>query len=436
METTITMTAKEQRRAWVLAKLLKGERTMAEAAAALELSERQLWRLRTAFERAGPAGLVHGNRGRASPRRLDAELRERVVALARERYRGVNDCHLVELLAEREGLTISRPSIQRILRAAGVPAKRPRRRPRNHSRRERMAAAGCLLQIDGSRHAWLEERGPALTLLGAIDDATGKVVAATFRDQEDAAGYLELLGQVITGHGLPGAVYRDRHGIFETPDERVGDGRDPGLPSQFGRALVELGIRSIAAHSPQAKGRIERLWGTFQDRLVAELRLAGVSSREQANVFLPGYLARHNARFSVPARDQASDWRPLPREINLERVLALKYRRKVAKDHTVRLDGQVLQLPRARYAYSGKVVEVHVRLDGSLVAYDGRRQLALAPAPAEPHQLRAQRADRAAPSLEPAPASLPWSPAADHPWRRVKRGTKLHQVRLTESSSR
>lgn len=299
-----------------------------------------------------------------------------------------------------------------------------------------MAAAGSLLQIDGSRHAWLEERGPALTLLAAIDDATGEVVAAVFRAQEDAAGYLELLRDVITGYGLPGAVYRDRHGIFEAPGERSSDGRDTGLPSQFGRALVELGIRSIAAHSPQAKGRIERLFGTFQDRLVVELRLAGICDCAAANAFLPGYLARHNARFAVPARSADSDWLAVPRHVDLARVLVLKYRRKVAKDHTVRLDGRVLALPRARFAYSGKVVEVHVRLDGSLVAYDGRRQLALAPAPVEPRQLRAQRAERAAPSLEPAPASLPWSPAADHPWRRVKRGTKLHEVRLTESSSR
>jgi len=255
------MSTKEQRRAWVLTKVLKGERTMAEAAAALELSERQLWRLRAALERDGPAAIVHGNRGRASPRRLADELRATVISLAHDRYRGINDCHLAELLAEREGLVISRQSVQRLLRAAGQPAKRGRRRPRHRSRRERMAAEGSLLQLDGSRHRWLEERAPWLTLLAAIDDATGKVVAATFREQEDAAGYLELLRDIVTGHGLPAAVYRDRHGIFEAPAERADDGRDAGLPSQVGRALVELGIRSIAARSPQAKGRIERLWG-------------------------------------------------------------------------------------------------------------------------------------------------------------------------------
>jgi transposase len=435
METTITMTAKEQRRAWVLTRVLKGERTMAAAAEALGLSERQLWRLRRAFERDGPAGLVHGNRGRASPRRLDEELRTTVTALARDRYAGINDCHLAELLAEREGLVVSRPSVQRLRHAAGLPAKRRRRPPRHHSRRQRMATEGTLLQLDGSRHAWLEARGPWLTLLAAIDDATGRVVGATFRQQEDAAGYLELLAVIVSRHGLPGAIYRDRHGVFEPP-ERHADGRDPGLPSQVGRALAELGIRSIAARSPQAKGRIERLFGTLQDRLVAELRLAGVCDLAGANDFLPGFLERHNARFAVPALDPEPDWLAVPRHIKLERVLVLKYRRKVARDHTVRLDGRVLQLPRARYAYSGKTVEVHLRLDGTLVAFDGRRQLALSPAPAEPRQLRAQAADRVAPSLEPAAAALPWKPPPDHPWKRRTLPVRLNQPRLTDSLSR
>lgn len=436
METTITMTATEQRRAWILTKVLKGERTMAEATETLGLSERQLWRLRTAFERDGPAALIHGNRGHLSPRRLEESLRLRVVELARAKYRGVNDCHLAELLAEREGVAISRRSLCRILRAAGLPAKRRRRPPRHRSRRARMAAEGTLLQLDGSRHEWFEERAPALTLLAAIDDATGKVVGATFRDQEDAAGYLELLREVVTRYGLPAAIYRDRHAAFETRTERHTDGRDAGLPSQVGRALVELGIGSIAARSPQAKGRIERLWGTFQDRLVAELRLAGISDRVVANAFLPGYVARFNARFAVPSIDPQPDWLALPKSIRPEQVFVFKYRRKVAKDHTVRLAGQVLCLPRARYAYSGKTVEVHQRLDGSLVAFDGRRQLALTAAPAEPRQLRAQRANRVAPALDPAPADLPWLPAADHPWRRVKPGTKLYEVRLTESLTR
>jgi transposase len=435
MEMTITMSAREQRRAWILTKVLKGERTMAEAAAALHVSERQLWRLRTAFERDGPAGLVHANRGKTSPRRLNEDIRKRVVELASERYRDVNDCHLAELLAAHEGIELSRQSLQRILRGAGLSAKRKHRRPRHRSWRERMAAEGSLVQLDGSPHRWLGGGAPMLTLLAAMDDATGRLVGATFREHEDAPGYLALLRQVVLGHGVPQAVYHDHHGIFEAPDERADDGRDVPLPSQFGRALAELGIDSIAANSPQAKGRIERFFGTAQDRLVVELRLAGVVDLETANAYLPAFIERFNARFGVPPREAKAAWLPVPRGVELERVFVLKYRRKVAKDHTIRLAGQVLQLPRARYAYSGRNVEVHQRLDGSLVAFDGPRQLAVSTGPLEPRQLRAQRGPRVGPSLEPAPATLPWLPAADHPWRPPTLGRRLTQPRLTDSQS-
>jgi len=187
----------EQRRAWVLNRLARGDVTMAEAAGLLGLSERQVWRLRAAFERAGPAGLVHGNRGRASPRRIEPAIVERVIELAQGRYAGCNDCHLAELLADGEGIVLGRVTIRRILRSAGVASPRRRRPPRHRSRRERMPQEGLLVQLDGSRHDWLAGRGPWLTLVGAIDDATGTVPAATFRAQEDAAGYLELLRTIV-----------------------------------------------------------------------------------------------------------------------------------------------------------------------------------------------------------------------------------------------
>jgi len=408
---------------------------MTEGAGLVGLSERQLWRLRVAFERDGPAGLVHGNRGRPSGRRLDGSLRARVIDLRRTTYGDVNDTHLAELLAEREGIAISRPSLQRILRAAGLASPRRRRPPRHRSRRERMAAEGLLLQLDGSRHDWLEERGPRLTLVGAIDDATGMVPAATFRDQEDGAAYLEILRAVIVGHGLPGALYHDRHSAFAPTSPGPAEPGAPAELSQVGRALVELGIGSIVARSPQAKGRIERLWGTFQDRLVVELRLAGVVDRAGANELLATFLPRFNARFAVPAADPVPAWRPVPAGVRLDRVLVFKYRCKVARDHTVRLDGRVLQLPPGRggRGYAGRLVEVHLRLDGSIVAFDGPRQLAVRSAPADPVQLRAENRLRSYPGLVPEAATLAWTPPQDHPWRRVRKGTKLDQQRLTES---
>ena len=341
------MTMADQQRAWVLTRVLCDELTVHEAAVLLGLSERSVWRLRARFAAEGPAALVHGNRGRASSRRVGQAVRARVVDLARTTYAGANDTHLAELLAEREGIELSRVTVRRILRADGMPSPRKRRAPRHRSRRDRMPQAGLLVQVDGSRHDWLEDRGPRLTLVGGIDDATGILTAATFRDQEDAAGYLEVLRDTVRRHGIPGAWYRDRHGIFETPgrapltlEEQLADTR---TPTQLGRALEELGVGSIAARSPQAKGRIERAWGTLQDRLVIELRLAGACDRDSANRVLARYLPRFNRRFAVPADNPVPAWRPVPAGVRLERVCSLRYRRTVAGDGTVRAGATILQ---------------------------------------------------------------------------------------------
>jgi transposase len=441
MRETITMTSREQQRAQVLTRLLVGELTIAEAARLMALSTRQVLRLRQGFERAGPAALVHGNRGRASVRRIDPELAARIVRLARTRYEGANDCHLAELLAEHEGITIARSTLQRLLRGAGVASPRKRRPPRHRGRRDRMPQAGMLLQADGSRHDWLEGRGPRLTLVGAIDDATGRMTAATFRDQEDTAGYLTVLRDTVRRYGVPLALYRDRHTLFETPrgslltlEEQLADTR---APTQLGRALAELGITSIAARSPQAKGRIERAWGTFQDRLVTELRLAGAADRETANALLARFLPRFNRRFAVPPADPVPAWRALPPDTRIDRVCSLKYRRVVANDHTVRAGATILQLPPGpgRRGYAGRRVELQLHLDGRIAVWDGERELLAVPAPADPVQLRALEAARVELGTTVPSAANRSMPAADHPWRRpinARRGS----TRLTESRGR
>lgn len=435
------MTSRDQRRAWILTKLLVGEVTTPEAAALLGVSERQVWRLRRAYEQDGPAALVHGNRGRSSSRRLAEPVRDRIVELARTRYDGTNDSHLAELLAEHEGIVIGRSSLQRLLRGAGLASPRRRRPARHRSRRDRMPQEGLLLQTDGSRHDWLEGRGPRLTLVGAIDDATGRMTAATFRDQEDVAGYLTVLRETIRRHGVPLAIYRDRHTLFETPrsslqtlEEQLADTR---TPTQLGRALAELGITSIAARSPQAKGRIERAWGTFQDRLVTELRLAGAIDRADAERVLARFLPRFNRRFMVPAVNPEPAWRPLPAGIRLDQVCCFKYRRVVANDHTVRVGSTILQLPPGpgRRGYAGRRVELHLRLDGRLVIWDGERELAATEAPADPVQLRALTAARVEIGTAAPSATHHEVPAAEHPWRRVPINSKLYQRRLTESQN-
>lgn len=437
------MSSEEQRRAWVLSRLSAGELEVGEAARALGLSERSIRRLRSRVAGDGPAGLIHGNRGRVPSNRRSEETRARIVTLAVGRYAGVNDSHLTELLAEREGITISRAALRRLLRDAGRPAPRRRRPPGHRSRRDRRARAGMLLQTDGSRHDWLEDRGPRLTLVGMIDDATGHVTAATFREQEDTAGYLEVLAATLRRHGVPGAIYHDRHSIFEpalkvplTLEEQLVDTR---VPTQLGRAFGELGIGSISARSPQAKGRVERLWGTLQDRLVAELRIAGIDDRDGANAFLARYLPQHNRRFTVPPIDPEPAWRRMPGGTPIERVCCFKYRRVVARDGTVRAGAMILQVPPKPNGRSraGQKVELHVRLDGRLIVWDGEHELVSSPAPLEATQLRALHHARVETGTKPpsaATAMTPPSPA--HPWRRVAPGTKLATMIRAEREGR
>jgi len=440
---TITLTAKEHRRAQVLARVVEGTITLQEAATVLDISLRQARRLKGQLAREGPAGLVHGNRGQPSTRRIAEAIRQRVVERFRTRYHDCNVQHFSELLAAREGLPLAVETVRRILKAAGLIAPKQRRLI-HRSRRERMPAEGMLLQIDGSPFRWLGPDGPRWTLLSAVDDATSAAVAAVFRDQEDAAGYMELLRQVIQHQGIPAAVYRDRHGIFEvskrlrsTLEEDFAGAR---FPTQVGRLLAELGIASIAAASPQAKGRVERAWQTHQDRLAVELRLAGVRTMAEANAFLPGYLARYCERFAVAPQCEESAYVPMAADTDLDRLFCFKYERRVAADNTVQFGGRVLQIPpgAARLSYTRVVVEVHERLDGSVaVVYQGQVLLVVPDFAQEPRPLRARSRHGLSPAIhtpqplaldasprqvrdgpQPAPDLRPRKPPPDHPWRR------------------
>jgi transposase len=264
----LTLSAKEQNRLQILNGVLERHWSMQEAAPLLGVSERQGWRLLVAYRREGARRLAHKNRGRVPPNATPETIQRWVVALARERYQGVNHTHLTELLSEREGLMLSRPTVRRILRRADQSSPRQRRPPRHRCRRQRMPQEGMLLQLDGSPHAWLEDRGPELTLLLAIDDATGTAPYALFQEQEDTRGYFSLLQGVIEGPGVLLAVYTDGHSVFQPrrgPWELSSVCRK-GPETQWSIALAELGITQILARSPQAKGRVERANGAFQSR--------------------------------------------------------------------------------------------------------------------------------------------------------------------------
>lgn len=418
------MTTDDQRRAQVLMEWLAHHLSSAEAIALLGVSERQAWRLRARYLAQGPAALVHGNRGRASQRRTSDEVRARVVELGAGRYDGASDCHLTELLAEHEDIHLARVTVRRIRRAAGQPSPRRHRPPRHRRRRERMPQEGLLLQLDGSRHDWLQGRGPWLTLLGAIDDATGRVVAATFRDEEDTAGYLEILRTTVSENGIPAAIYRDRHGAFEPTRPGRLTVEERRTATHVGAALTTLGIRSIAASSPQAKGRIERSWGTDQGRLVLLLRLAGACDRESANAVLAGYLVARNRRFSVAARTLEPAWRDVPAGTDLDGVFAFHYPRVVANDHTVRIAGLALQLPplQGGRGYARRRVDVQVRLNGRIVVAD-RDVILLETGPLlDAHRLRDPEEPAANSLADLAPVAsgrAGYAPAGNHPWRRA-----------------
>jgi len=388
----LTLTTKEQNRLQTLNGVLERHWPMREAAKVMGVSERHGWRILAAYRKEGAAALAHGNRGRTPANVTPLAIREQVVIMAKGRYSGVNHTHLAELLVEREGITMSRSTLRRVLTEAGLSSPRQGRSPRHRYRRQRMPQEGMLLQLDGSHHRWLEDRGPWLTLFLAIDDATGTVPYAIFREREDTLGYFELLKVIISRCGIPLGVYTDRHSIFHV--ERGPNSGTVPL-TQFGRALRELGVTHVLAHSPEAKGRVERANGTFQDRLVSELRLSGASNITEANLVLWDFLPRFNERFGVPAAQSGQAYRPINLETDPDSNLCLKERRRVARDNTVQYRQRTLQLfPDAdKTSYAGAYVEIQERLDGQILACYRDRILTPQDAPPLAATLRAQAND-------------------------------------------
>jgi transposase len=444
----VTMNQREQRRVIVLTQVVGGSLTVAGAAERMQLSERQVKRLLAGFRREGVAALVHGNRGRSPAHALSEEMREEVRGLAMGKYAGFNQVHLTEQLGDGEGIALSRSSVRRILRAEGIPSPRRRRAPTHRSRRARRGQAGSLVQIDASAHDWLEGRGLRLTLFAAIDDATGELLALLFRAEEDAQGYFLLVQQIVERYGRPLALYHDRHGIFRATTKELTRAEElTGMrePTQFGRLLDELGIESIAARSPQAKGRVERLFGTLQDRLVSMLRLAGATNEAEATACLSDCRDDFNDRFAVSAAEEGVCYRAMEAGIDPDTLFCFTYQRTVGMDNTVRFGGARLQLlpgPRRR-SWARAVVAVQERLDGSLAVYYQGDCLTTTSAPLEAPLLRARggRRGSAAAADTPVPvAPRPLrrreravqrigatKPGAKHPWKRgfQQRGDKI-----------
>ena len=388
------MSQKEFQRVKVMENAAGGRLSVREASRLLQLSQRQVQRLKRRYRPDSLDWVQHGNRGRCMPWAVSIPQKQLILSLARGKYQGFNDSHLAEKLRGEENFAISRETVRRLLRAAKLPSPQKRRPRQYRSRRPPRPRFGMMALTDASRHDWLEGRGPQLTLIAFQDDATGQILAAHFQlEAENTLGYLRALQAMIAAHGIPLSLYHDRHSIFQRNDahwtlaEQLAGKQSP---TQLGRALQELGIQQIAAYSPQAKGRIERVWRTGQDRLVSELRLAQAATLEQANGVLARFCADHKQRFARPAADAACDFRSLPRRFDLARCLSLRYQRVVAADHTVTLGAHSIALPPlpGHRGYARETVELSHQLDGTLRVYRGDQLLLALPLPLEEHAHR------------------------------------------------
>lgn len=405
-EDSVTMSAKELRRVHVLRQVRDKRLTQREASTLVGVTERQIRRLLRRVEQEGDQGLVHRGRGKPSNRRIPEKRKAKILKLYEERYGDFGPTLAVEKLTERDGITLSAETLRGWLLATGVRHFRRRKRP-HRAWRARKAHVGELVQLDGSHHDWLESRGPACVLMAYIDDASSRVFAR-FYDYEGTIPAMESFQRYVRRYGLPLALYADKHTTYQSPAEPTVAEQLAGAEpqSQFGRALRELGVELIAAHSPQAKGRVERLFKTLQDRLIKEMRLAGIATLEDANRFLEHYLPVYNRRFALAPAPPADLHRPIPPAHELEGSLCLKTTRCLRKDFTIVHQGQLYQIDDTIRATH---VQVEQRLDGTVRLTHHGRALGFHAIAARPVPV---------PAAKPLPRfHRPVTPKANHPWR-------------------
>ncbi len=409
----IKMSMEELRRLKLVSEAINGSISQREIAELLELSYRQTKRLVARVREEGDGGIIHRLRGKQGNRRIDEKVKARVLRLCREKYRDFGPTLASEKLREKEKIPLDHDTLRLWLRQEKGEQWAWQRRARPHrKRRERKQYFGEMVQMDGSHHDWLEGRGAELVLMGYIDDASGTVFGR-FYDYEGTIPALDSFWRYCKRYGLPQAIYLDRHTTYKSPSsptlEQQLRGEEP--LTQFGRAMKELGVKLIPARSPQAKGRIERSFETHQDRLVKNMRLAGIKTKAEANQFLDSYLPEHNAKFSVIPAKKANLHRKRPPEHELRRILCIKNTCSLSNDAVIRLDNRFYQLRRLPNKRISKVV-VEERLDGSMQIRNNGTLLKWReiPPPASKKRL----------APRPKPARQPWNvrtPAKDHPWK-------------------
>jgi hypothetical protein len=411
----ITMSMREIDRLRIIESVIKRELTQIKAAEVLGITDRHVRRAIKRVKEEGAKGIIHKSRGRASPRRMAKELEERIAGVIKDKYRGFGPTLASEKLLERERIEVSKEKLRQIMMAHGL-WQRKRRRKEFHRWRERKAHFGEMVQMDGSHHDWLERRGPRLVLMGYVDDARN-VFFGRFYDYEGVYPAMDALEAYMRLYGLPRSLYLDKHSTYKTTREPSLDEllRGERAATQFERACKELGIEVIHAHSPQAKGRIERTFGILQDRLVKEMRLAGIRTKDQANRFLEKFLPRFNERFAKEAKKKGDLHRPLPKGIDLSEIFCIKATRTINNGYIVKWRGRQLLIENTSMAVRRRKVEVRESFDGKItIKFNGRylkhREII--------ETKRSSKEKMKKPVDEPKKRKGKYIPPPDHPWKR------------------
>jgi len=411
----LQMSKKELSRVEVMERMKAKKMTQKKGAEALGISVRQVRRLWRKYEKKGAAGLLNKSRGKASNNRLPAETRQRAIDLLHSLYADFGPTFAHEKLVEKHSLKLSSGSVRQIMIRENLWTPRKAKKIVAHQMRERRACVGELVQIDGSPHRWFEDRAPACTLLVYIDDATGKLGELRFVKSESFFSYAEATRGYIERHGKPVAFYSDKHGIFRVNQPSVGLGENL---TQFGRAMQELDIVIICANTPQAKGRVERVNLTLQDRLVKEMRLLGISGMKEGNAYLPEFMEDFNRRFAVVPRSNYDAHRLLLLRDNLDQILTWQETRIISKNLTIQFKNLVYQIQTERPTYALRKAKVRVCLDadGKVTILYKNKELAYSIFKKQAKQseiLSSKDVDRKVDKVR-----IQHKPAPDHPWRK------------------
>ena len=415
MDKLLEMSAKEISRLEVMQRLSRKQMSQKEASRILRRSTRQIKRILKAYRRQGAAGLISKHRGRKGNNRLAEEVKKRALNLLKTKYKGFGPTLAHEKLVEREKLKLSDESVRQLMIAEDLWKPRKAKKVVIHQLRERRACFGEMIQIDGSPHDWFEGRAAACVLLVFIDDATGKVVQLRFVEGESFFSYAQAAEEYFKRCGKPVAFYSDKHGIFRVNLPSTGSGE---ALTQFGRAMQELDIQIICANTPQAKGRVERMNETLQDRLVKEMRLRGISNLADGNAYLPEFMTDLNQRFAVEPRSTVNAHRPLSAKDDLTRILTWQETRTLSKNLTLQFDKVVYQIQTQRPSYALRNAQVTVCVNAQediTILYNGKTL------PYTIYHRQARQAEIVSTKqldLALKAKRVPPKPAPDHPWRK------------------